>query len=157
MRITGSRVVVVEKDFSILKHVEPGDFVISMRSFQGGLEYSCISGCISSAYVMISSRDKGITYDGYYKWLFKSITYIDALQSTSQLIRDGQAMRYSNFIKIYIPTPPLNEQVNISKHLDIRVMGINDTIKYKEQFVDEISNYKKILIYEYVTGKKEVI
>lgn len=50
METTGQRVVVVEKDFSILKHVEQGDFVISMRSFQGGLEYSENTGCISSAY-----------------------------------------------------------------------------------------------------------
>lgn len=53
MALTGSKVVTVEKDFDILKHVEAGDFVISMRSFQGGLEYSTKSGAISSAYVML--------------------------------------------------------------------------------------------------------
>lgn len=53
MEMTGNKVVTVEKDFSILKHVEPNDFVISMRSFQGGLEYSELSGSISSAYVML--------------------------------------------------------------------------------------------------------
>ena len=42
----------LQKDFDILKHVEAGDFVISMRSFQGGIEYSPVSGSISSAYVM---------------------------------------------------------------------------------------------------------
>lgn len=157
MKITGSRVVVVEKDFSILKHVEPGDFIISMRSFQGGLEYSYISGCISSAYVMIASRSKELTYDEYYKWLFKSTTYIDALQSTSQLIRDGQAMRYSNFIKISIPTPSLNEQVEISNYLERKITEINSIIKCKEKIIDETCNYKSSLIYEYVTGKKEVV
>lgn len=50
MEKTGNKVVTVTKDFSILKHVEPDDFVISMRSFQGGLEYSDKRGCISSAY-----------------------------------------------------------------------------------------------------------
>lgn len=50
MEKEGVRVTVVQKDFDILKHVEPNDFVISMRSFQGGLEYSELSGCISSAY-----------------------------------------------------------------------------------------------------------
>ena len=53
MKEEGVRIVTVEKDFSILKHVEPDDFVISMRSFQGGLEYSYLRGCISSAYVML--------------------------------------------------------------------------------------------------------
>lgn len=51
MEMTGNKVVTVEKDFSILKHVEPNDFVISMRSFQGGLEYSELSGSISSAFL----------------------------------------------------------------------------------------------------------
>ncbi|MBQ5470913.1 MAG: hypothetical protein IIT58_02790, partial [Treponema sp.] len=88
MEIEQQRVVVVEKDFNILKHVEPGDFVISMRSFQGGLEYSQERGCISSAYVMLIPN-LNFVYPEYYKWLFKSYAYIKALQSTSDLIRDG--------------------------------------------------------------------
>ena len=56
MALTGSRVVTVEKDFSILKRVEKGDFVISMRSFQGGLEYSENAGSISSAYALQHGR-----------------------------------------------------------------------------------------------------
>lgn len=53
MELSGAKIVTVMKDFGILKHVEPNDFVISMRSFQGGLEYSDRKGCISSAYVML--------------------------------------------------------------------------------------------------------
>ena len=53
MEITGAKVVTVEKDFDILKLVCPGDFIIHMRSFQGGLEYSEKYGSISSAYVML--------------------------------------------------------------------------------------------------------
>ena len=94
MEKTGNKIVTVEKDFNILKHVEIGDFVISMRSFQGGLEYSENTGSISSAYVMIVPNREYV-YPRYYKWLFKSQIYINALQSTSDLVRDGQAMRYS--------------------------------------------------------------
>lgn len=81
MERTGTKVVTVEKDFGILKHVESGDFVISMRSFQGGLEYSELSGSISSAYVMLSPNLK-LVYSGFYRWLLKSEVYIRALQST---------------------------------------------------------------------------
>ena len=96
MELTGSKVVTVEKDFDILKHVEAGDFVISMRSFQGGLEYSTKSGAISSAYVMLVPNLE-LVYPRFYRWLLKSSIYIDALQRTTNMVRDGQAMRYSNF------------------------------------------------------------
>lgn len=76
MKLTGARVVTVMKDFSILKHVEPNDFVISMRSFQGGLEYSERQGCISSAYVMLIPNNKYV-YPPYYRWFFKSSKYIN--------------------------------------------------------------------------------
>lgn len=70
MELTGTKVVTVDKDFDILKHVEAGDFVISMRSFQGGLEYSEIEGCISSAYVMLIPNLEYV-YPPFYRWLLK--------------------------------------------------------------------------------------
>ena len=109
MEREGRRVTVVLKGEDILKHVEAGDFVISMRSFQGGLEYSHVSGKISSAYVMLIPNHD-LVYDRYFRWLFKSESYIRALQGTSDLIRDGQALRYANFAKVYLPCIPLNEQ-----------------------------------------------
>ena len=66
MEMENQKVVTVEKDFSILKHVEPNDFVISMRSFQGGLKYSELSGCISSAYVILIPDAKAV-YPPFYK------------------------------------------------------------------------------------------
>ena len=155
MERTGTKVVTVEKDFDILKHVELGDFVISMRSFQGGLEYSELSGSISSAYVMLKPNLK-LVYSGFYRWLLKSEVYIRALQSTSNLVRDGQAMRYSNFAQIKLFVPPMDEQKEIAEYLDKECAIIDKLIQKKEQYLTEIENYKKSLIYEYVTGKKEV-
>lgn len=155
MNLTGSRVVVVEKDFNILKHVETGDFVISMRSFQGGIEYSTISGCISSAYVMLKPISERV-YEGYYRWLLKSSLYINAIRSTSNLVRDGQAMRYANFIQIWLPCPPKHEQEEIANYLDKKCNQINKLIAIKKTKVERLKKYKSSLIYEYVTGKKEV-
>lgn len=152
----GVRVVIVQKDFDILKHVEPNDFVISMRSFQGGLEYSEISGCISSAYVMLIPNMKKV-YPKFYKWFFKSIKYINALQSTSNLIRDGQAMRYSNFCQIRLFDIPIEEQKEIADYLDKRIKEVDYLIEKNEDMNKELEQYKKSLIYEYVTGKKEVV
>lgn len=155
MQMENQKVVLVDKDFSILKQVEPNDFVISMRSFQGGLEYSTLKGCISSAYVMIIPGKE--VYPPFYKWLFKSAKYINALQSTSNLIRDGQALRFSNFAQIPLFIIPLEEQREIAEYLDKKTLEIDNLIETKKFLLNELENYKKSVIYEYVTGKREVI
>ena len=129
MELTGSKVVTVEKDFDILKHVEAGDFVISMRSFQGGLEYSTKSGAISSAYIMLVPNLE-LVYPRFYRWLLKSSVYIDALQRTTNMVRDGQAMRYSNFAQVRLFTLPLDEQKSRADFLDLECSSI-DKILFK--------------------------
>ena len=156
MALTGTKIVTVEKDFDILKHVEAGDFVISMRSFQGGLEYSENTGSISSAYVMLKPNPSKV-FNRFYKWLFKSQIYIDALCSTSNMVRDGQAMRYSNFTQIRLYLVPIDEQQEIAAYLDEKCAAIDSLIASKDALIAELEAYKKSLIYEYVTGKKKVI
>ena len=155
MELTGTKIVTVMKDFSILKHVEPNDFVISMRSFQGGLEYSERRGSISSAYVMLIPNNEYV-YPPFYRWFFKSSKYINAIQSTSNLVRDGQAMRYANFAQVPLFIIPLDEQKQISEYLDEKVRKIDEILKSKKSQLEILAEYKKSLIYEYVTGKKEV-
>ena len=155
MELTGAKIVTVEKDFDILKLVCPGDFIIHMRSFQGGLEYSEKYGSISSAYVMLIPQ-KTILEPRYYKWFFKSPVYIDALSSTTNLIRDGQAMRYANFIQLPIILMPEAEQRAIADYLDEKCTEIDSIISEKKRQIETIEEYKKSLIFEYVTGKKEV-
>ena len=155
MELTGTKIVTVMKDFSILKHVEPNDFVISMRSFQGGLEYSERRGRISSAYVMLIPNNEYV-YPPFYRWFFKSSKYINAIQSTSNLVRDGQAMRYANFAQVPLFIIPLDEQKQISEYLDEKVRKIDEILKSKNNQLEILAEYKKSLIYEYVTGKKEV-
>ena len=154
MQLTGTKIVTVLKDFDILKHVECGDFVISMRSFQGGLEYSEKTGSISSAYVMLIPNPKFV-YPKFYRWLFKSSFYINALQSTSNMVRDGQAMRYSNFVQVPLYVVPLEEQMEIAAYLDEKCADIDRLITLKQQKVEKLKDYKKSIIYECVTGKRE--
>lgn len=150
MALTGSRVVVVQKDFDILKHVEAGDFVISMRSFQGGLEYSSVSGSISSAYVMLIPN-KELVYPPFYRWLLKSSAYIRALQSTTDLVRDGQAMRYSNFAKVRLLVAPIKEQKTIADYLDKYVGQIDSFIEEVHASMEEYKRWKASIIFEAVT------
>ena len=127
-----------------------------MRSFQGGLEYSTNTGAISSAYVMLIPNLK-LVFPRYYRWLLKSHVYIDALQSTSNMVRDGQAMRYSNFAQVRLISVPIEEQQEIADYLDEKCSSMDRIIEQKERFLSEMESYKKSLIFEYVTGKKEVL
>lgn len=150
MEKTGANIVTVQKDFDILKLVCAGDFVIHMRSFQGGLEYSEKTGSISSAYVMLIPHNT-IREPRYYKWFFKSSNYIDALSSTSNLVRDGQAMRWANFIQLPIPFPPADEQQRIADFLDAKCAEIDALTADIQAQIDTLEQYKRSIITETVT------
>ena len=154
MRRTGSKVVLADKGLDDWKHVEPLDFIISLRSFQGGLEMSKITGCVTWHYIVL--RSKIYIHHDYYRFLFKSIAYIDGLRSTCQYLRDGQDLRYSNFVQVPLPLPPLDEQRRIAEFLDEKCAQIDRAVEAKQAIIDELKSYKKSLIYEVVTGKREV-
>jgi type I restriction enzyme S subunit len=151
---TGMKIVLANQGLEKWKHVVPNDFIISLRSFQGGLEMSEITGCITWHYVVLKANRK-ICYR-YYKWLFKSTQYINALQGTCNFIRDGQDLRYSNFIQVPLFELPISEQERIADYLDEKCKMIDETIQEKKEQLATLEEYKKSIIYEYVTGKKEV-
>ena len=151
---TGAKVVFANKGLEDWKHVEPFDFIISLRSFQGGLEMSETTGCITWHYIVLKPCRPIHSY--YFKWLFKSQLYIKALQGTCNFIRDGQDLRYSNFIQVPLFEPSIAEQQEIADYLDEKCSEIDKLVAKKEQYLSELESLKKSLIYEYVTGKKEV-
>ena len=154
MELTGANIVFANKGLEDWKHVEPYDFVISLRSFQGGLEMSETTGCITWHYIVLKPCKEIYSY--YYKWLFKSDLYIKALQRTCNYIRDGQDLRYSNFVQVPLFEPSIEEQKEIADYLNKKCAEIDTLIVQKEAILTELDSYKKSLIYEYVTGKKEV-
>lgn len=154
MRRENARIVLADKGLENWKHIEPFDFVISLRSFQGGLEMSEVSGCATWHYIVLRAQQK--THPYYYKWLFKSSMYITALQRTCNYIRDGQDLRYSNFVKVPLCIPTLEEQKQIADYLDKKCSEIDELIAVKQTKIEKLEQYKRSLIYEYVTGKKEV-
>jgi type I restriction enzyme S subunit len=70
------------------------------------------------------------------------------------MVRDGQAMRYSNFAQVRLFTLPLDEQEEIADYLDNKCLAIDRLIEQKQHFLTELESYKKSLIYECVTGKR---
>ena len=155
MKREGRRLTVVVTGSDILKHVGIGDFVISMRSFQGGLEYSYVEGKISSAYVMLIPNKEKV-YDEYFKWLLKSKSYIKALQGTSDLVRDGQALRYANFAKVYLPEIPLEEQKAIADYINSEVARIDNALPTFQKKIELLREYRTRLISDVVTGQIDV-
>ncbi len=141
-------------DLKSLKTVHKGAFVISLRSFQGGFEYSEYEGVVSPAYQVFYPSVP--VCDTYYKYLFKTQVFIDKMNSYAMSLRDGKNIAFSDFGRTYIPIPPVREQEEIAIKLDNIVSELNTIIKDKQEQLEVLADYKKSLIYEYVTGKKEV-
>ncbi|MBQ2813735.1 MAG: restriction endonuclease subunit S [Akkermansia sp.] len=149
MQLIGGRIVQASQDFDKWKHVEPDDFVISLRSFQGGLEMCAERGCVTWHYVVLKPKMEIIPL--YFKWLFKSFSYIKSLQSTCNFIRDGQDLRYSNFVQVPIPFPPLTEQKTIASFLDKKCAEIEKLISRRQSIIERLRELKQSIIAEAVT------
>lgn len=136
------------------RHVEVGDFVISMRSFEGGLERAWAKGCIRSSYIILKPSAQ-VDID-FFTYVFKSQAYISALQSTANFIRDGQDLNFDNFCAIDLVLPPIEEQRTIAQALNIAVA---DNAKMAEQAQKEIGllrEFRQIVITNAVTEKMKV-
>lgn len=142
-------------DLSLLKTIHKRDFCISLRSFQGGFEYSEYEGVVSPAYQVFYPTVE--IADGYYKYLFKEQGFIEKMNSYTMTLRDGKNIAFSDFGSTYVPYPPLREQAEIAAYLNKKCDQIDVLIAEKQQQLATLNDYKKSLIFEYVTGKKEVI
>lgn len=119
------------------KKVSKGDFVISLRSFQGGIEYSEYTGIISPAYTVLKPIKDIST--GFYRNYFKTDTFIKRLNGAVYGIRDGKQIGYEDFGDMYVHCPPLAEQERIAEIL----IQCDHVIELKEQKLDELKQLKK--------------
>lgn len=138
-------------DLSQLKTVHKGDYCISLRSFQGGFEYSKYEGVVSPAY-QIFYAIKNID-EFYYKYLFKDQTFIAKMNSFTMSLRDGKNITFSDFGNTYIPLPPLPEQTKIANFLDKKCAQIDSIIEESKKSIEEYKSWKQSVIFEAVTGK----
>ena len=148
------RVVVVNTGFEGLKLVKVGDFVIHLRSFQGGIELAYDQGIISSAYTILSLNDS--TQSDYFRYLFKSIPFIDLLKTCVTGIREGQNINYAKLKQNRIPLPPLDEQRAIVSYITDKTSKIDTLTSKLQQEIESIKEYKQRLISDVVTGQIKV-
>ncbi|WP_228282075.1 restriction endonuclease subunit S [Acinetobacter indicus] len=151
---TGKSVVKISLHLDKRKRVHLNDFVISMRSFQGGLERAWAEGCIRSSYVVLKPL-KPIDPD-YYGYLFKTPMYIKALQNTSNFIRDGQDLNFGNFSQVDLFIVPLSEQKQIVEYIKSQLGDFEKHLELLNQQIEKLKEYKTTLINDAVTGKIKV-
>lgn len=152
------RVFVRSEDRTKYKRVYPGDLVYNMmRAWQGAFGAVRVEGMVSPAYVVAKPKD-GIEIDSrYMEALLRTSEATEEMHRYSRGIVDFRLRLYwPEFKNIRICLPPIEEQREIADYIDRKNEEIDRLIKKKEQFISELENYKKSLIYEYVTGKKEV-
>lgn len=147
--VYGNRTVEAMKGLDTLKLVKVGDFVISLRSFQGGIEYAYYQGIISPAYTIMIL--KGHVTPEYFRHLAKSDAFIKLLKLCVTGIREGQNINYTLLRNYRIPVPPKEEQDQIVRYLDWQNSRLNKLINAKKKEIALLEEQKQALISQAVT------
>lgn len=144
-------VVQVKEDTNLqmFKTVHKGDFVISLRSFQGGFEYSLYEGVCSPAYQVFYPTSP--ICDTYYRYLFKSQSFISKMNNLTVGIREGKNIQYVDFANSQIPVPPLAEQERIAAFLDAECAEIDAVLEKTRASIEEYKKLKQAVITQAVT------
>ena len=153
------RVVVRSEDRTLYKRVCPGDLAYNMmRAWQGAFGAARVDGMVSPAYVVAKPKTPGILDSRYVEALLRTPSAIEEMHRYSRGITDFRLRLYwPEFKNICVCVPSIKEQIEIADYIDAKAAEIDDLIQKKQQFLVELESYKKTLIYEYVTGKKELI
>ena len=145
-----TRVVNPEGSTKGYKLIIPGNFIISLRSFQGGLEYSAYRGLVSPAYTVLQPKKKII--NDFYRYYFKSYEFIGRLAIAVIGIRDGKQISYEDFCTLKLPCPTLQEQAAIADVL----CTVDDEIALHQQKLAALRRQKQGLMQQLLTGRLRV-
>jgi type I restriction enzyme S subunit len=149
MERADQKVVLALKGIDGFKHVNTDDFVISLRSFQGGIERCLYSGCVSPAYTVL--RASRPIDPAYWAYLLKSGPYISALVSATDGIREGKTISFDQFGTIGVPVPALNEQTAIAAFLDRETGKIDALVDEQRRLIELLQEKRQAVISHAVT------
>jgi len=135
------RVSVTEKSIESYKVVEVGDFIISLRSFQGGIEYSTYKGLCSPAYVIL--RKKRDDSEGFFRYYFKTNQFIKELNKDIEGIRDGKMVSYDQFSNLLISLPRSKDE---QKKIADSLLSLDELIETEDKKLETLRTYKKGLM-----------
>lgn len=148
---------VTSEDTSSYRYVRVGDFVVNkMKAWQGSVAVSQYEGIVSPAYFVYEFIDESFDKK-YFHYLLRNKSYTTEFMRLSGGIRVGQwDLPAEAFENTLVLIPPIEEQQQIADYLDKKCKEIEGVIAEKQSQIETLESYKKSLIYEYVTGKKEV-
>jgi type I restriction enzyme S subunit len=140
------------ESYSALRVYQAPYLVVAMYGASvGNLSLSMIDACVNQACCVLKKPTINLKFSFY---IFKAVKDYLARKA----VGGGQPNISQETIKqLWLPIPSADEQIEISNYLDEKCRSVDALIAKKQQYLTEIENYKKSLIYEYVTGKKEVI
>lgn len=136
-------------DFQQFRTVHKNDFVISLRSFQGGFERSDYEGVCSPAYQVFYADTQ--LNKNYLKYLFKNELFVDAMNALTVGIREGRNIKFEDFANSIIAIPPMAEQEAIAEYLNRKITHIDSVIEEAKSSIEEYKAWKASIIYEAVT------
>ena len=148
----------VAESYANYQFVYPGDFVMNhMDLLTGWVDCSNLFGVTSPDYRVFRLRDKNNSLS-YYKYIMQTCYMNRIFYSLGQGVSNLGRWRLqtSSFNNFMVPVPPVEVQESIATYLDKKCTEINICIDDKQRQLEVLEEYKKSLIYEYVTGKKEV-
>ncbi|MHA2763614.1 restriction endonuclease subunit S [Vibrio harveyi] len=149
MELNDAKVMLALKGTDSFRHVEKDNFVISLRSFEGGIEHSAYVGCVSPAYTVLEAI-KNVSAR-YYKYLLKSKPYIAALQASTDSLRDGKSISFEQFSNIWLPLFEVGEQAQIANFLDHETAKIDTLIEKQQQLIKLLKEKRQAVISHAVT------
>jgi type I restriction enzyme S subunit len=124
------------------KRVQPGDFVIHLRSFQGGFAHSPVEGITSPAYTVFAAQRPDEQFDRYWKHVFKSESFIDGLRTVTYGIRDGRSIGVDEFFDTELIYPDYSEQCKIGEFFT----KIDDLITLRQHELDKLKSVKQAFL-----------
>lgn len=147
-------------DYSKYQLVNPSDFVMNhMDLLTGWVDCSIYNGVTSPDYRVFVNTDLQCCNNEYYKNIFQTCYRNKIFFGIGQGVSDLGRWRLQSdkFLNFYIPIPPYQEQLEINEFILKKCSEIDSTIFDKEQLIEKLTEYKKSLIYECVTGKRKVV
>lgn len=146
-------------DYSKYQIVHPDDFVMNhMDLLTGWVDIAAQEGVTSPDYRVFYNKQREFACNAFYLYVFQ-VCYLNKIfyglgQGVSNIGR--WRLQTDKFLNFYLPLPPIEEQKEIVAYLNTQTKKVDSIIQDKEKTIEELELYKKSLIYEYVTGKKEV-
>jgi type I restriction enzyme S subunit len=149
MKDQDQKLVLALKGTDNFKHLEKNDFVISLRAFEGGIERSSQSGCVSPAYTVL--RSKGEVSPDFAARLLKTPEFISQISMTYDGIREGKAIKFKDAGPVPLPIPPVAEQSAITTFIDGVLFKMDSAIASQERMIELLKERRSAIITQAVT------